>query len=119
MCSSNMLTSHLQFRTRYKDCKIALTSLRSTKGLIKKLGLTAILGEGGADTDSAVSKHFSKRGRKNKKLLAIEGSEEENRILDAISNDGRFIDLCAILPPLPKKGSFDVKTIKNSQYFFS
>jgi DNA-directed RNA polymerase len=32
---------------------------------------------------------------------------------------GKFVDLCDLLPPLPKKGSFDVETIKSSQYFFS
>ena len=32
---------------------------------------------------------------------------------------GKFVDLCDLLPPLPQKGSFDVETIKKSQYFFS
>jgi len=32
---------------------------------------------------------------------------------------GQFFDLCDLLPPLPKKGNFDVQTIKKSQYFFS
>lgn len=31
----------------------------------------------------------------------------------------KFVDLSAVLPPLPKKGDFDVETIKESQYFFS
>jgi DNA-directed RNA polymerase len=32
---------------------------------------------------------------------------------------GKFVELCDVFPPLPKKGSFDVETIKASQYFFS
>ena len=31
----------------------------------------------------------------------------------------RFVNLVDILPPVPKKGDFDVKLIKNSLYFFS
>jgi DNA-directed RNA polymerase, mitochondrial len=33
--------------------------------------------------------------------------------------DERYIDLVKVLPPLPKKGEFDVSSIKRSQYFFS
>ena len=33
--------------------------------------------------------------------------------------EGRFINLIDLIPPLPKKGDFEVSTIKNSQYFFS
>ncbi|KAF7290519.1 DNA-directed RNA polymerase [Mycena indigotica] len=32
---------------------------------------------------------------------------------------GKFVDLTDLLPPLPEKGSFDVKSIKDSPYFFS
>lgn len=32
---------------------------------------------------------------------------------------GKFVNLVDLLPPLPKKGNFDVETIKGSQYFFS
>jgi DNA-directed RNA polymerase, mitochondrial len=32
---------------------------------------------------------------------------------------GKFVDLRDLFPPLPKKGNFNVKTIKESQYFFS
>ena len=30
-----------------------------------------------------------------------------------------FVNLVDVLPPLPEKGKFDVKAIKQSQYFFS
>jgi hypothetical protein len=32
---------------------------------------------------------------------------------------GKFVELADLLPPIPKKGNFDVETIKGSQYFFS
>ncbi|KAJ7206038.1 DNA/RNA polymerase [Mycena pura] len=32
---------------------------------------------------------------------------------------GKFVNLTDVLPPLPKKGSFDVASIKDSPYFFS
>jgi DNA-directed RNA polymerase len=40
-------------------------------------------------------------------------TEEERQLLH------KFVDLTSLLPPLPKKGSFEVKLIKDSQYFFS
>ncbi|KAK7055086.1 DNA-directed RNA polymerase [Favolaschia claudopus] len=39
--------------------------------------------------------------------------EEEKMLLH------KFVDLVALLPPLPQKGSFEVKQIKDSPYFFS
>ena len=38
---------------------------------------------------------------------------------NATENSDKFVDLLDLLPPLPQKGSFDVKTIKKSLYFFS
>lgn len=32
---------------------------------------------------------------------------------------GKFVNLTDLLPPLPKKGGFNVEMIKGSQYFFS
>lgn len=32
---------------------------------------------------------------------------------------GKFVELLDLLPPVPQKGDFDVKTIKRSLYFFS
>ncbi|KAN0065347.1 DNA-directed RNA polymerase [Thecaphora frezii] len=51
----------------------------------------------------------AKRGRQPKTEL---GSPEERL-------KAKFVDLEAILPPIPKKGSFDVNEIKRSLYFFS
>jgi DNA-directed RNA polymerase len=39
--------------------------------------------------------------------------------IDDIELLGKFVDLTAALPPLPKKGDFQVDEIKRSQYFFS
>jgi len=70
-------------------------------------------------------------------LLAEEGMEEEDeeewvspqtkaakkRKVEAgkaaIELMGKFVNVTDILPPLPKRGSFKVETIKGSQYFFS
>jgi DNA-directed RNA polymerase, mitochondrial len=48
-----------------------------------------------------------KKGKKVKKL------DTDEALL------GRFAELTDLLPPLPKKGNFNVETIKGSQYFFS
>lgn len=54
-----------------------------------------------------------------------EGEDEpktgKKAALDAASLalHGKFVNLTKLLPPLPKKGTFEVENIKNSQYFFS
>lgn len=69
-----------------------------------------------------------KRGRPSKNVpiknetatLADEADEGDTGEDDADSPlANQFVDLSAVLPPLPKKGDFDVETIKKSQYFFS
>jgi DNA-directed RNA polymerase, mitochondrial len=52
---------------------------------------------------------------------AAEECEDEVNELDAANARllGKFVDLIDLMPPLPKKGDFDVETIKGSQYFFS
>ncbi|KAG2148047.1 hypothetical protein DEU56DRAFT_869723 [Suillus clintonianus] len=76
-----------------------------------------------------------KRGRPVKNMVIVEGAKmdvpvvptehEEDEDDDAGEDDfdsllvDKFVDLSAVLPPLPKKGDFDVETIKKSQYFFS
>lgn len=52
---------------------------------------------------------------------AAEDHEDEVNELDAANARllGKFVDLIDLMPPLPKKGNFDVETIKGSQYFFS
>lgn len=50
------------------------------------------------------------RKRKSKAKDAVEGEAKVQ---------SKFVNLVDLLPPLPKKGDFDVQTIKKSQYFFS
>lgn len=70
-----------------------------------------------------------KRGRPVKNVPIIQ-SDIDSLADDADEDDAgednadsylanKFVDLSAVLPPLPKKGDFDVETIKKSQYFFS
>lgn len=53
--------------------------------------------------------------------LTAEEREDDVDELDAANTRllGKFVDLVDLMPPLPKKGNFDVETIKGSQYFFS
>lgn len=48
-----------------------------------------------------------------KELAAKLKAEEEKQLLH------KFVELTTLLPPLPQKGSFDVKSIRDSLYFFS
>lgn len=69
-----------------------------------------------------------RRGRRAKNVVkkvsaVMDGEEGDDDCAgeddaDSILVD-KFVDLSAVLPPLPKKGDFDVETIKKSQYFFS
>lgn len=51
----------------------------------------------------------------------LESELEEIEELDEVDVKllGKFVELSDLLPPLPKKGTFEVETIKGSQYFFS
>jgi len=48
------------------------------------------------------------------KEMDVEVVEDDS---DGIST--RFVNLVDLIPPLPKKGDFEVSVIKDSQYFFS
>lgn len=50
-------------------------------------------------------------------VAPIDASPHDNS--DTVVGRTAFVNLVDILPPLPKKGHFDVKTIKKSLYFFS
>ena len=47
-----------------------------------------------------------------------EDSDSEDVVHDARLM-GKFVNLIDLFPPLPKKGNFDMATIRKSQYFFS
>lgn len=58
------------------------------------------------------------------KAVTMDDEDAEDSESDVIDEAdahllGKFVNLCDLLPPLPKKGTFDVETIKGSQYFFS
>lgn len=62
--------------------------------------------------------------RKGRRTLSenqalAEAGEEKRKEMGIASFEGKFVDLTALLPPLPKKGEFDVSKIKSSLYFFS
>ena len=50
------------------------------------------------------------------KALKAKKAEAEK---EAVGLYGKFVSLVDILPPLPKKGDFNVENIKKSLYFFS
>ncbi|CAK5271845.1 unnamed protein product [Mycena citricolor] len=68
----------------------------------------------------------SPRGRPSKKAprkVLTEGEKKARRAelkrREIVQLMGKFVNLTDLLPPLPKKGSFEVKLIKDSPYFFS
>lgn len=65
------------------------------------------LGEGESELAKPAKKAPSRKSKKDK------DAEWETKF------KAKFVDLAAILPPIPAKGSFDVNEIKNSLYFFS
>ena len=46
-------------------------------------------------------------------------TDAERELLEKAAEYGNYVKLSDILPPVPSKGDFDVKTIKKSLYFFS
>ena len=141
MCS----TSRIQFRERYKGYKVPIASLRIGK-LYAKLGLDedgrrvrpfdtidmADLGSVESDSDSpaeraaahtealsqAESESEVEPAPKRRRRRSAKADSEEGADIDDVISE-KFVDLVDILPPLPKKGEFDVSTIKKSLYFFS
>jgi DNA-directed RNA polymerase len=128
-----------------KQLRLAGTRLTVTRAEADRLiGLDPLFiskeeeGEGVAGTDSgAAAGPVARRGRPRKATSAVgetskkklgrpskadltedeDEDEEEDDADQAVG--GKFVNLVDLLPPLPKKGDFNVKTIKKSQYFFS
>lgn len=65
----------------------------------------------------------TRKGRGRKTLAENQAKaaagEEKRKEMGIPKFEGKFVDLTALLPPLPKKGEFDVSKIKSSLYFFS
>lgn len=53
------------------------------------------------------------RTPRGKKAAAVAAADAANLLT------GKFVNLTELIPPLPDKGSFEVESIKKSQYFFS
>ncbi|EMD32822.1 hypothetical protein CERSUDRAFT_57977 [Gelatoporia subvermispora B] len=134
--SDVLLQLHNEFLERYKGYKIPLNSLRSTPFEKKAFAIARMSAdelevhrarrEAGEpeepveeedveiDADGeVVPKKKKKRGPRVRKDNVEDEFSDEGHYM------GQFIDLLDILPSVPQKGDFDVKTIKKSLYFFS
>ena len=54
----------------------------------------------------------TRKKRKSKKEAASSEDDPDHR-------EPKFVELTKLLPPLPKKGTFEVNSVKKSLYFFS
>lgn len=52
-------------------------------------------------------------------LKALQADPAKTRRPRVIPIEAKYVELGSVLPPLPKKGQFEVSTIKKSLYFFS
>ncbi|PCH42893.1 DNA/RNA polymerase [Wolfiporia cocos MD-104 SS10] len=86
--------------------------------------------EGATESEegAAKSKKGAAKGKKGKKKVGRPRTQTSTQsfsvqqlknIFRESGFEGKFVELVDILPPLPKKGQFDVATIKKSLYFFS
>ncbi|KAF8890704.1 hypothetical protein BD779DRAFT_1438161 [Infundibulicybe gibba] len=138
---------HTEFMERYKGYKIPLVNLRMGQ-LVKNLreaGSQIVATPEQAKSLAAISgllaisetdKPMVDETEASKALGSLEGllsdlaegndSDPTSEAQELTQEDkaavellGKFVNLTDILPPLPKKGDFQVETIKGSQYFFS
>ncbi|KAI0776637.1 DNA/RNA polymerase [Trametes elegans] len=129
-----------EFRQRYADYKVPLAALRGPG--MRRLNLEPgklkvseedikVLKENAAaeeeesealdededfDEGEEEEEEEEEKPKKKPKARRAKGSpaqDIEHRL------EGKFVNLVDVLPPVPKKGMFDVKAIKDSQYFFS
>ena len=86
--------------------------LTSTQELLDALDL-AVGSEDLGDCELNISKPIS----------AESETEDVSEINEPIplmrNNKPRFVELTRLLPPIPKKGNFEVDTVRKSLYFFS
>jgi DNA-directed RNA polymerase, mitochondrial len=80
------------------------------------------------DLDDIVETIDSAKKSQNSKKDVTDDSDQQEDEADSKTDGlkqadahllGKFVELCDLLPPLPQKGTFEVETIKGSQYFFS
>lgn len=72
-------------------------------------------------SSSASAEEGSGKGKKvDVDAIAVEEEKRKAELLEAERNLlNKFIDITAVLPPVPERGTFDVSQIKESKYFFS
>jgi len=68
---------------------------------------------GTEDSVEAVVTIPTRRRRRTKKELQAAAAGE------FIREEPKFVEVTKLLPPVPKKGNFEVNTVKKSLYFFS
>jgi len=68
-------------------------------------------GEIGPDHEAALNTLSRRRRRTKRELQAA----ADGRVVE----EPRFVELTKLFPPMPKKGNFEVNTVKKSLYFFS
>ncbi|OBZ74536.1 DNA-directed RNA polymerase, mitochondrial [Grifola frondosa] len=135
--SSNVLEKlDEEFRERYKGYRVSINHLRSIT-LLRRLGVDESILEGAVDDTLPESikeeedEEFAAFGEiddheqpheEEKPQAVAKKSRKKRRVINPTADDpyaGRFVALTDLIPPLPKKGEFDVTTIKKSLYFFS
>ncbi|OCH85018.1 DNA/RNA polymerase [Obba rivulosa] len=140
--SSDVLNKlHEEFRERYKGYKVPIAALRGTPALKKALALARVnsdevsrvagndapekepelaLSEG-EDVEAGSAEEVEDAPKKRRALprKPKAAPEDEQDPSEDGFYTGRFVDLLDVLPDVPQKGDFDVKTIKKSLYFFS
>lgn len=94
------------------------------KALLKDLSEARETARLSADDDSAEEVEENENENEDEEdwespRMKAARSRKAKQDLDSIELLGKFVSLVDILPPLPKKGDFNVEAIKASQYFFS
>ncbi|KAI9511241.1 DNA/RNA polymerase [Russula earlei] len=119
-----------EFRERYAGYKVPVASL-GTSQTLKQLGIFDTprgpfvvkeedeLKEKIIRSPPTVSVISKEQAKDLLQPLAVAGASTEGDTMPDISIEAKFVDLVDLLPPVPKKGEFDVNKIKSSLYFFS
>lgn len=106
--------------------------LTSTKDLLEALDLTLGSEEGLEGNEFQESESISAIGTEDDGKAEVGASTKRRRrtkkqIMDILAQSSteedpdqpNFVELTNLLPPVPKKGNFEVNTVKKSLYFFS
>lgn len=124
-----------EFKERYKGYKVSLASITTLLPRLPKVGRIHKVEEGkvqelaATEVEDILEKARSTAAEAEASLdveaqaeLEEDCEEDETpkkRGRKGIPMEDRFVDITELLPPVPKKGVFDVDRVKNSLYFFS